>query len=160
MTGRRITTPRLVLEPVDATIARRIVDGDSSGVRAGAGWPHADTIDGLRLSLGGDPESTGWFITLPDGTVIGDCGWKGGPGADGSTEIGYGLAAPYRGLGYGTEAVAALCEWLLGPGGAHRVLADTLADNTPSRRVLERAGFAVLRTDGARVYYARERESP
>jgi RimJ/RimL family protein N-acetyltransferase len=156
MTDRQITTDRLVLRPVDPAVARQIVDGDLSAVRPGDGWPHADSLDGLRLSVDCDQNSSGWLVALQDGTVIGDCGWKGGPGPDGTTEIGYGLAAPYRGRGYGREAVTALVDWLLGAGGVRRVIAETRADNLPSRRVLERAGFHVTHTDGADVYYARE----
>jgi RimJ/RimL family protein N-acetyltransferase len=154
---RLISTDRLVLRPVDPDVARQIVDGDLSGVRPGAGWPHADTLDGLRLSIDSDADSTGWFVTLHDGTVIGDCGWKGGPGPDGTAEIGYGLAEPYRGCGYGREAVQALVDWLLGRGGLRRVVADAHVDNLPSRRVLERAGFTVTHVDGGQVHYARER---
>lgn len=156
MTPAEIRTARLRLVPVSPELARQIVAGDLSAVQPGVGWPHDDTLDGLRLSMEAG-SSPGWLVTLLDGTVIGDAACKGGVGADGVAEIGYGLAAPYRGQGYGHEAVGALVGWLLGPGGLHRVVAETLADNTASRRVLERAGLAISSVDGAAVHYARER---
>lgn len=139
-------------------MARRVVDGDLSAVRAGAGWPHGDSLHGLRLAveLGGD---AGWFVTL-DGLVIGECGTRGGPDPDGAVEIGYGLAPPWRGRGYGRELVAALSAWLLDRHGAARaVVAQAHVDNLPSRRALERAGFALQRVEPPYVRYALRRRT-
>jgi RimJ/RimL family protein N-acetyltransferase len=80
-----------------------------------------------------------WLVEL-DGVVIGDCGTHGEP-ADGEVEIGYGLAAEHRGHGDGGEVVQALSQWLLAQPDVERVVAETDADNVPSRRALERAGF-------------------
>lgn len=157
MSDRRIRTPRLVLEPVDPRVGRRVVDGDLSVVRAGAGWPHEDSLDGLRfaMELGGD---AGWFVTL-GGLVIGECATKGGPDPDGAVEIGYGLAAPWRGRGYGRELVAGLSAWLLDRSGvACVVVAEARADNLPSRRALERAGFTLERVEPPHVWYALRRQ--
>ncbi len=64
------------------------------------------------------------------GLVIGDCGTVGGLDETGAIEIGYGLAAEYRGRGYGTEAVVALSEWLLAQTDVEAVTArEVLADN-------------------------------
>lgn len=155
MTPTEIRTERLRLVPVEPAAARQIVAGDLSAVTPGAGWPHKDTLDGLRLAIEAG-SSPGWLVTLLDGTVIGECGCKGGVSADDAAEIGYRLAAPYRGQGYGREAVAALVDWLLGPGGLRTVVAETVADNAASRRVLERSGFTVTSTDGAAVHYTRD----
>ena len=65
-------------------------------------------------------------------------------------EIGYGLAAPSRGQGYGSEAVAAVTEWLLSQPGVRQVRAHTLTSNAPSRRVLEKAGFTYVGLDEAK----------
>jgi RimJ/RimL family protein N-acetyltransferase len=68
-------------------------------------------------------------------------------------EIGYGLAAPSRGQGYGSEAVAAITEWLLARPEVRQIRACTLVDNTPSRRVLEKAGFTYTGIeDGEAIY--------
>lgn len=93
--------------------------------------------------------------TDDDACVIGDLGWKGVPGPDGTVEIGYGVAVPYRGQGYATEAVAALLGWLDARPDVRLVRAEALADNLASRRLLTRLGFAVERVDDPYVWYER-----
>jgi RimJ/RimL family protein N-acetyltransferase len=151
-----IDTPRLRLEPVSAELAQAILAGEFSGLTTGRGWPHADTADGMRMALlRGHPP--GWLILLSraaggaDDIVIGDCGTHGPADADGSIEIGYGLAAHYRGKGFGTEVVAALTRWLLSRPGIRRVHARTHVANLPSRRVLEKAGFRQESLTGAEI---------
>ena len=153
MTFERLVTARLVLAPVSMEVARAVVAGELSGLRAGEGWPHADTVDGLRMAVEhGQP--AGWLVTL-HGEVIGDCGTHGPPDEAGDVELGFGLAAPYRGRGYGRELAAAASAWLLAQPGVRRVVArGVLADNEPSRRALERAGFRVEREEPGLVWYA------
>jgi RimJ/RimL family protein N-acetyltransferase len=156
-----LQTARLHLEPVTTEMAQAALAGDLSGLTAfgltaAEGWPHEDTADGLGMAVkGGDP--LGWFI-VTDGAVIGDCGLHGPVDEAGRVEIGYGLAALSRGQGYGSEAVAAITEWLLGLPEVRRIRACTLTGNAPSRRVLEKAGFTYTGIeDGEAVY---ERDSP
>ena len=87
------------------------------------------------------------FLTAT-GQAIGDAGWKGAPGADGTAEIGYGLAASVRGRGLGTELVGALAAWALRQPGCGTVRAEVLPGNLPSRRALERTGFTCQGEDG------------
>ena len=156
MPDRRITSERLTLLPVDGSLAARIVAGDLTGIVPGRGWPTTDTIDGMRYAAAApDAPSIGWLIALHDGTVIGDCGWKGPPDEDGVIEIGYGLAPAYHRRGYGAEAVRALVEWSLVQPGVRGIVADSLLDNVASRRILERAGFELTRTDDELAFYAR-----
>ena len=70
--------------------------------------------------------------------------------------VGYGLAAPSRGQGYGSEAVAAVTEWLLSQPGVRQVRAHTLTSNAPSRRVLEKAGFTYVGLDEGEALYQRD----
>jgi RimJ/RimL family protein N-acetyltransferase len=154
-----IETPQLRLAPVSTELAQAILSGDLSGLTAGRGWPHADTADGLRMALlRGHPP--GWLILLPvrpnggayaDDIVIGDCGTHGPAGPEGTIEIGYGLAARYRGQGFGTEAVKALTRWLLAQPAIRRVCARTHVGNMASRRVLEKAGFRQVSLTGAEI---------
>ena len=44
--------------------------------------------------------------------VLGNCGFKGPPTADGVVEIAYGIAPYYQGKGYATEAARALSPTL------------------------------------------------
>jgi RimJ/RimL family protein N-acetyltransferase len=146
-----LRTARLRLEPVTIETARAILAGDLSGLTVADGWPHEDTADGLAMAAkGGRPPS--WLI-LADGMVIGDCGLHGPVDEDGGVEIGYGLAAPWRGQGYGSEAVAAITEWLLGQPEVRQIRARTLISNAPSRRVLEKAGFQFTGLDDGEAVY-------
>lgn len=148
-----LQTSRLRLEPVTAELARAIVAGELSEVTAGRGWPHEDTSDGLAMAIrSGHPP--GWLITTA-GTVIGDCGTHGPPDERGCVEIGYGLAASYRGQGFGSEAVAAITTWLLGQPDVRQIRACTSAGNTASRRVLEKAGYRLTAQDADEVIYER-----
>jgi RimJ/RimL family protein N-acetyltransferase len=152
-----LETPRLRLEPMSTEQAEAILAGDLSGLTAGRGWPHSDTADGLRMALLRS-HPPGWLIKLSgaagdpvDGIVIGDCGTHGPADSEGSIEIGYGLAARYRGQGFGTEVVAVLTEWLLAQPGLRSVRARTHIGNLPSRRVLEKAGFRHVSLTGAEI---------
>ena len=158
-TAERICTPRLELRPVRREVAAALVAGQDCGLSAAAGWPHGDTLDGMRLTLehGG---TFGWLAVL-DGLVVGDCGTHGGADAAGTVEIGYGLAGPYRGRGLGTELCRGLTAWLLADAAVRRVEASTHAAGNPaSRRVLEKSGFVFDRAVGDLAWYVREGGAP
>jgi ribosomal-protein-alanine N-acetyltransferase len=149
-----IETPRLVLVPISPELAEAILGGDLTGVRAAEGWPHPNTLDPFRAAVKRNVELPGWFVTL-DGVVIGDCHTHGSADAEGDIEIGYGLAEAYRGLGYGTELVEGFSQWLLDQPGIQRVVARHVpTGNVASRRVLERAGFVLERSDEQHAWYA------
>jgi RimJ/RimL family protein N-acetyltransferase len=149
----RVLTPRLTLEPVSQAAAQAVLAGDLSGVPAGDGWPHADTLDRLRTAVNGGHEP-GWFVLL-EGVVIGDCGIHGDPDDAGDVELDYGLAVPYRGRGYGSEVIVALSRRLLRRPGVRRVVARQVPkDNIASRRALERAGFELESADDRFTSYA------
>jgi RimJ/RimL family protein N-acetyltransferase len=58
-------------------------------------------------------------------------------------DIGYGIAEPQmRGKGYATEALSLLLDYIFSGYPVGRVSAYTDAENAPSRRLLERLGFA------------------
>lgn len=155
MTPREpINAGRVRLEPVSLAAAAAVVGGDLAGLSPGAGWPVADTLDGLRMSLQHGAQ-LGWFVLL-DGLIVGDCGTHGPPDETGTVEIGYGIAGPYRGRGLATEMCRALTEWLLERPDVTRVVASThAAANPASRRVLEKSGFTFDRDDGALAWYVR-----
>jgi RimJ/RimL family protein N-acetyltransferase len=153
LTLDRITTPRLVLEPVSVAQAQLVLDGDLSRLSPAAGWPHENTAAGLHNAMR-HGHAPGWFVVL-DGDVIGDCGLHGNPDDNGEVEIGFGLAEPFRAQGYGSELVAAMVTWLSAQDGVKRITARTEPDNVASRRVLERAGLAeVGAADGGYLTYA------
>ena len=90
-----------------------------------------------------------WLVV--DGSrVVGEVGLTGGVDERGDQEVGYGLAAPSRGQGLGTEAVALLCAWAEQQPGVRRVVAEVLVGNEPSQRLLARLSFT--RTAGVPPY--------
>jgi GNAT superfamily N-acetyltransferase len=118
--------------------ARNILAGDLSGLTLGERWPHQGTLDGLRMvaecqaGLVPDSQPQAWLVLL-DGVVIGECGTSVPANEAGDIEIGFGLAEPYRGRGFGTEMLVALSRWLLAQDGVHRVtVGDVRTDEVPS----------------------------
>jgi RimJ/RimL family protein N-acetyltransferase len=144
----RLTTERLVLLPQTLDSARALLAGADAGLMLADGYPHADTFDALRMFVehGSTDDDGGWFVTLTDGRVIGDCGTLGWTDQQGRVEIGYGLAAPYRAKGYGTEAVRVLADWVAAQPGVTAVTASVEVGNIASRRLLERLSFAFFYT--------------
>ena len=126
---------------------RALVEGREPGLPLAEGYPHADTLDSMRLAAAHATEDAalgGWFIVrVADGPVIGDLGTKGVIDERGRVEIGYGLSASFRRQGYGGEAVAALVSWLGAQPGVRAVTAEVEVGNAASRRLLERLGFVV-----------------
>lgn len=145
MTRPELRTDRLVLVPQTRGAALALLDGTDCGLPLAEGYPHADTLDGLRMYVEhGGPDDGGWFVTLSrDGRVIGDCGTHGWADDDGRVELGYGLAAPFRGRGLGTEAVRVLADWVAGQPDVRVVAASVEVGNEPSRRLLDRLGFVL-----------------
>lgn len=135
-----------MLVPQTLAAAAALLDGRDCGLPLADGYPHADTLDGLRLFVehGGDDDG-GWFALLAgDGRVVGDCGTLGWADERGHVEIGYGLAAPYRGAGLGGEMARALADWVAAQPGVAAVTASVQVGNEPSRRLLDRLGFALV----------------
>lgn len=157
MTLPRLTGPSVVLQPASLAIVGAVGAGldvgaaaRAEGLQPGRGWPHGDTAAGLRLGAGA-------YLILHEDVVVGECGLAGPPGPDGGWEISYGLAAPARGRGIGTEAVAVLAAWAEVQSGVTGLTADVLVGNLPSRRLLERLGFTQIAHHPPYVHYRRER---
>lgn len=138
----------LHLHPVPHAVAVAVTTGadlqEALGeLRPAPGWPHDDSADALRphAEHGGPGPAHGTFLIALAGEVIGECGWIGGPDADGYAEIGYGLATSARGRGLGTQAVTLLCAWVERQPGVRRIVAAALPGNEPSRRLLRGLGF-------------------
>lgn len=67
-------------------------------------------------------------------------------GAAAEVEIGYVLAPAVWRKGFATEAVKALADLVFSLTPASRIVANSRVDNTASRRVLEKTGFAFVDT--------------
>ncbi|MEU4922165.1 GNAT family protein [Streptomyces parvus] len=83
-----------------------------------------------------------WVLADADDRVIGGftlSAIERGPFRNG--RLGYWVAEDHAGRGLATAAVRAVCEEARDRLGLHRVEAATVTDNTPSQRVLTKAGF-------------------
>lgn len=147
-----VRTPRLDLDPLPQGPARALLAGSRDAVPSADGWPHADSLVVVRAAV-----ELGWPIWLvylrKSGQVIGECGLKGWADDTGSVEIGYGFAEPFRGQGYGREAVGGILGWLARTGYAREVLAEVAAGNVASRRLVAALGFVEGEARGGYVYY-------
>ena len=107
----------------------------TAGGRTAAGWYNWYA---LRKATGDAPR-----------TLVGTGGFLGAPDAGGTAEIGYSIAADWRGQGLATELVAGLVQQAAATGMVRRLVAHTQADNLASQQVLLRNGFeAVGPADG------------
>lgn len=101
-----------------------------------------DWLARVRASTAADPWMHGFAIVhRASGAVIGSCGYKGPPGADGIVEIAYGVDTDHRGRGYATEAARALLAHAFLSDRVRLVWAHTLPQASASTRVLEKCGF-------------------
>ena len=101
-----------------------------------------------QLTTGGR-DAAGWYgwyaLRKAEGdtprTLVGAGGFMGPPDAAGTVEIGYSIAADWRGQGLATELVAGLLQQAAATGMVRRLIAHTDTDNEASRQVLLRNGF-------------------
>jgi len=73
--------------------------------------------------------------------VVGMCGYKGPPDAEGVVETGYGFAPAYQNRGFATEAAGALVNHAFECDEVTAVIAHTLPEPNASSRVLTKCGF-------------------
>ena len=107
-----------------------------------------------KLSEGGR-EAAGWYnwyaLRKAEGdtprTLVGSGGFTGPPDALGQAEIGYSIAADWRGQGLATELVAGLVQQAAATGLVRRLVAHTEPENLISQKVLLANGFASEGTD-------------
>lgn len=102
---------------------------------------------------------TTWIIAKKDeNRTIGTIMIKGYPNNEGEVIVGYALEEGYRGKGYMTEALNRIIEWIFLNPEVKCVVADTLKNNGPSHKVLERIGMMVYKEDDECILWKRERE--
>lgn len=153
--ARDLQTARLRLIWLREGMLRALIVGTSEFTEL-TGWTVAeeymDFPGALEFSLEqweqgvADPDY--WmYLTLLEGPVpevIGLIGFKGGPDARASVEIGYSMAPQHRNLGYATEATECLTGKAMRDPRVKVVMACTLAEVNASTRVLEKNGFRLV----------------
>ena len=126
---------RLLLESTEVVLARVATMSPADRAEVSPDW-----LTRLRTAAP-SPWTHGFALAeRAAGTVVGRCGYKGPPDADGVVEIAYGVDPGYQGRGYAKEAAAALVEFALGAG-ARVVRAHTRPESGASARVLAACGF-------------------
>ncbi len=141
------------------------------GAEVPSDWPpplndvHSQTFAVRYLQE--NPDAAGWlawYFLLPAAAgqraeVIGIGGFTGKPNSEGMVEIGYSVMPNHQGLGFASEAVAALVDWAFSHSGVGLVTAQTYPSLIPSIRVLENNGFRLLGegSEPGTIRFGRER---
>jgi ribosomal-protein-alanine N-acetyltransferase len=150
MGSLRLVTERLELTPLPAAAAAALPDDREGashhlGARLDAEWPGPDLLGILprQADAADEAERFGIWVMMEreSGSVVGDIGFHGPPDDTGTVEVGYAVVPGRRRRGYATEAAGALVEWALSQPSVGGIVATCDAENAPSIRTLERAGF-------------------
>ena len=105
----------------------------------------ADWLARVRAANSADPWSCGFaMVHRASDAVIGSCGYKSPPSADGVVEIAYGVDPSHQRRGYATEAARALVAYAFDSGSVRTVRAHTLPGPNASTRVLAKCGFHLI----------------
>ncbi len=151
-----IETDRLILRPVDALLARAMLENkraaaDLAGAALHRDFPdpvlaemlphHADDLEQGRAIVG-----WGLWVAIFKQVrlVIGGISFKGPPNSLGEVEVGYGVVRAHRRRGLAVEGTGALVAWALRDSQVGRILAHCEDANVGSIRVLEKLGFLQL----------------
>ncbi len=163
MTTPVLKTDRLTLRPLAMTdagrIARFTADPDVAAMISDAPLPALEIGAEGRILIHQGRQGLGlehlFAIDLPSEGLIGEAAAT----RDGKNgiEIGYWVAKPYWGQGYGEEAAKAVTGFAQSLQ-AQKVRAVCAVDNTASRRVLEKAGFTAT-GESVRRYSLARREN-
>lgn len=115
-----------------------------NNLRDGLPYPYTeqDGEEYISAMLSADEKETFAFAITADNKVIGSIGVFRQENIHRQTaELGYYIAEEYWGKGIMTEAVKQICEYVFDKSDIIRIYAEPFAYNTPSCRVLEKAGF-------------------
>ena len=127
----------LVLESLEETRARIDAMSPADKVDLSAEW-----LSLLAAATHADPWILGFnMFRRDDGVIVGQCGFKGPPNAEGMVEIAYFVEPDCREYGYATEAAEALTTHAFQQNEVRLVRAHTLPEPNASTRVLTKAGF-------------------
>ena len=135
----------IVLGEITADAADAILAGKPPGdVRVAAGYP-TEFSTGVAQAVGAERQFGPFFIhRAEDDLVVGEIG-----GAfvdeEGTIEIGYAVVESQWNRGYATAAVTALVTRAREDSGVRRIVAHAPLGRPESGRVLEKAGFGLVK---------------
>lgn len=147
-----IETNNLKLIPCDLDSLKCAINGDDKlkkllTIKVADKWTEFG-IEPLKYSLSrlsSDVEEMGWLTYFPilkqDNKLIGSCGYKGKPDANGSVEIGYEIAKEFRNKGFASEMAEGLITNAFADGRIKNITAHTLREENASTKILTKYGF-------------------
>ena len=149
---KELSTDQLRIINCDLQAIQMVLEGNEVlsmyfAIQVLAGWTEfgAPIFEYTLERLKSNPEDAEWWSWLPvlreTNELVGSCGFKGKPNADGEVEIGYEIAAAHRQKGLGTEAALALRDLAFRSAEVKKVIAHTLAEQNPSTRILAHCGM-------------------
>lgn len=155
-----LETSRLLLVPISVEMVEAILTGRRAdaeriaGARLPDAWPGRALVERAFFahleSIRENPGHRLWgdrvAITKSEARVVGSVVFHGGPDAEGTVEIAYGVEQESQGRGYGFEAVSHMVDWALAHDEVRIVRAATFTWHVSSRRILEKLGFRVTGT--------------
>ena len=134
--SKELTTPRLLLRKFRLSDGLELFEAGTLGVSP------EDATEFVRkmMEFNDDPQTFSWVIDYQGKAVGRVKAWEINP-RDNYVQLGYDIGAAYRNNGLMTEAVKAVCEYLLTEAEVNRVYCMVRESNLASRRVCEKAGF-------------------
>lgn len=135
-------------EPYDAAALARRANSENVARNLRDAFPYPYTVADARAyiesCLSADENASLCRAIVIEGEAAGSIGlFRGSDVYRRSAELGYWLAEPYWGKGVMTEAARRICAEGFARWDIERIYAEPFADNAGSRRVLEKAGFAL-----------------
>jgi [ribosomal protein S5]-alanine N-acetyltransferase len=178
----QIESHRLLLRSMNAAVLEALLVGDL--VTAGRllecnfpadmsphDFPLASRLDQLRRDTSVEPWLLRAMVERASGTVVGHVGFHTPPCpehlasvAPDAVELGYSVHAPFRRVGYATEAVLALMHWAYAIHGQHCFFLSISPQNLASTAMAESLGFVTCGShmddeDGLEIQYLRRLET-
>lgn len=120
---------------------RKILDN----LRDGIPFPYTiqDAKEYIMAMHNADKEMVYAFAITIDDNAIGSIGaFRQANIHSRTAEIGYYIAEPYWGKGFGASALKQTCDYIFQNTDIIRIFAEPFAQNTASCRILEKCGFA------------------
>jgi RimJ/RimL family protein N-acetyltransferase len=134
----------VVLREMTRDAAEAILAGERPpGVRVADDYP-TEFSAGMAQPVGTEGQFHYFVQCLADDVVVGEIG-AAFVGEEGTIEIGYAIVESQQNRGHATAAVEALVAKLRKASGVRRFVAHAPLDRPESGRVVDKAGFAMVR---------------
>lgn len=151
-----IVTERLELVPAGSSHAQAALDGNAAlglALKASvpSSWPphfvdptvYRTTLD--ALAVGPSAWSLHFIVRKEGRLVIGTCGFRGAPTADGTVRLGYAIVSDQQRKGYASEAVRGLVSHAFAVNAVRRAIAETAPESAAAVGVLRKCGFEPMK---------------